>query len=241
MMNDSLSPEWRARLDNITGKRARIVIQHILAHGTITTEDLKNYGYNHPPRAIRDVRDQGIPLDKFSVKDGEGRTIAAYRLGNLEQTPTDQSSGRKNFSKSFKQALLIDHGAHCAICNVQLAGRYLQIDHRVPYAISGESIDQQIADYMLLCASCNRAKAWSCEHCANMITKNADICRVCYWASPLSYEHIALRVMRRVNVAWTSDDELAIYQRLQSEAQSTAISIQDHIKTILENYVKNSE
>ena len=73
-----------------------------------------------------------------------------------------------------------------------------------------------------------------------MSTKNADICRVCYWASPLSYEHIALRVIRRADIVWTSN-EVAIYQRLQSEAQSTTISIQDHIKTILENHVKNSE
>ena len=44
--------------ESITNKRAKIVIDHILKHGFITTEDLeKTYGYNHPPRAARDVRE----------------------------------------------------------------------------------------------------------------------------------------------------------------------------------------
>ncbi len=33
----------------ITGKRSRLVVDHILKHGSITTEDLENYGYKHPP------------------------------------------------------------------------------------------------------------------------------------------------------------------------------------------------
>lgn len=54
-------PEWF--LDHLraaTGRRSRIVIEHILKHGFITTEELsERYGYGHPPRAARDVREQG--------------------------------------------------------------------------------------------------------------------------------------------------------------------------------------
>lgn len=47
------------KLNSVTNKRPATVIQHILKHGYITTEELKDiYGYNHPPRAIRDVREQ---------------------------------------------------------------------------------------------------------------------------------------------------------------------------------------
>jgi hypothetical protein len=47
---------------SVTGKRPKTVIDHILKHGHITTEELKNkYGYDHPPRAARDVRELGIP------------------------------------------------------------------------------------------------------------------------------------------------------------------------------------
>lgn len=45
----------------VTAKRPRTVIDHILKHGYVTTEELKEqYGYDHPPRAARDVREQGI-------------------------------------------------------------------------------------------------------------------------------------------------------------------------------------
>ena len=41
---------------SITDKRPKTLIDHILTHGHITTEELKSiYGYNHPPRVARDV------------------------------------------------------------------------------------------------------------------------------------------------------------------------------------------
>ena len=52
------SDEFLKLLDSITAKRPKTVIQHILKHGFITSQELKDlYGYNHPPRAIRDVRE----------------------------------------------------------------------------------------------------------------------------------------------------------------------------------------
>ncbi|HNU03736.1 MAG TPA: HNH endonuclease, partial [Anaerolineae bacterium] len=78
-MND-LPPELIARCRAVTAKRPRTVIDHILTHGHITTEELKElYGYNHPPRAARDVREQGIPLETFRVTGSDGRKIGAYR------------------------------------------------------------------------------------------------------------------------------------------------------------------
>jgi len=58
--------EFLKLLKSVKAKRAKTVIDHILKHGQITTEELKDiYGYNHPPRAIRDVREQGIPVKTF--------------------------------------------------------------------------------------------------------------------------------------------------------------------------------
>ena len=52
--------EFLDLLESVTAKRPRTVIQHILEHGFITSEELKDtYGYNHPPRAVRDVREYG--------------------------------------------------------------------------------------------------------------------------------------------------------------------------------------
>ena len=63
-MND-LPRDFVEKCKSVTAKRPRTVIEHILTYGYITTEELKEkYGYNHPPRAARDVREQGIPLDE---------------------------------------------------------------------------------------------------------------------------------------------------------------------------------
>ena len=42
---------------SITAKRPKAVIDHILKHGHVNTDELKAlYDYNHGPRAARDVR-----------------------------------------------------------------------------------------------------------------------------------------------------------------------------------------
>ena len=148
------------------------------------TEDLeKTYGYNHPPRAARDVREAGIPLETFKTKSEDGKSIAAYRFGDITKIQRNRVEGRQVFSKDFKRVLYNARNGHCYICNGTLEERYLQIDHRVPYEISEDAVNFQqfISDYMLLCASCNRAKSWSCEHCEDWTkTKNSEICLRCY-------------------------------------------------------------
>jgi hypothetical protein len=53
MTPQAYPPEFLKLLESVDAKRPKTVIDHILKHGQITTEDLKNaYGYNHPPRAI---------------------------------------------------------------------------------------------------------------------------------------------------------------------------------------------
>lgn len=64
----NLPREFMKKCKAVTAKRPRTVIDHILKYGHITTEELKEkYGYNHPPRAARDVKEQGIPLEMFRV------------------------------------------------------------------------------------------------------------------------------------------------------------------------------
>jgi hypothetical protein len=123
----------------IRNKRARIVAEHILAHGSVTTEELATlYRYNHPPRAARDLRELGIPINTFKVKSRDGRTIAAYRFGDLAHLPTQLLTGRRTFPKQFKQRLIAHNGLCCAVCEAKLESRYLQIDHCVPYSVAGD-------------------------------------------------------------------------------------------------------
>lgn len=230
-----LTPEFIRLIETVTGKREKIVIAHIREHGSITTEELRTqYGYDHLPRAIKDVRDQGVPLERFSVKSSTNRTIAAYRFGNPARIHDNQLDGRKTFPKKFKLLLLDAVDNRCGMCGTRYESRYFQIDYRVPYGIAGEVHQNgDTNDYMLLCASCNRAKSWSCEHCVNWRDhKSSAICNKCYWANPQNYEHVAMQPIRRLEVVWSGDDVIN-YERVKALAETNGHKLPEYIKLIL--------
>lgn len=238
MSNDLLPTELVEKLRLVTGKRSRIVVEHILEYGFITTDDLEQkYGYKHPPRAVKDVRDQGIPIETYSVKSLDGRTIAAYRFGDLTTIRRGRIGGRSAFSKRFKEILFEQCGGHCAICNGSFAIRELQVDHRIPYEIAGD-VDYSTEDtsaYMLLCGSCNRVKSWTCEHCPNWQTKSPQECNDCYWTNPTQYNHIAMNPVRRTDILWEGASEVSLYDQLSTSAAQIKQSIPEHIKNLLKN------
>lgn len=217
----------------VEAKRARTVIDHILEHGIITNEELSDlYGYDHPPRAIRDVRENGIPLITHNVTSPKtGRRMGAYTFDDISKIKAGRVGGRKAFSKQFKQELIALYGSRDTITSEALDERYLQIDHRVPYEVAGDDggpLDPR--DFMLLDASSNRAKSWSCEHCDNFLTKhNPAICQACFWASPEDYSHIAETPSRRVELVWTGT-EVAAFERLKGAAKANGIELASYIK-----------
>jgi hypothetical protein len=225
----------------ITAKRPRTVIDHILKHGFITTQELKDeYGYNHPPRAARDVRELGIPVETYRVTGSDGRKIAAYRFGDLRKARFSRLHGRTAFSKELKRKLIKECGSICTIYLEKFTESELQIDHRVPYEVLGDEIekDEDPKHFMLLSGSANRAKSWSCEHCPNWLKlKNPAICRKCYWAFPDNYEHVAMRQVRRLDLLWT-EEEITIYNELKERAESLQKNMPVFVKEILERFVK---
>lgn len=236
MKKQDLSPEFIKKCKSVKAKRPKTVIDHILKHGFITTEELKEtYGYNHPPRAARDVREQGIPLDTFKVHGSDNRMIAAYRFGN----PSDirQLYGRTAFSKTFKKDLLKTHGNRCAIYLEEFPPDELQIDHRIPFQVMGEPTEKpgsnHLDSYMLLSPSANRAKSWSCEHCVNWSKlKKIDICMSCYWAFPEQYQHVAMRQIRRLDLLWQGP-EIEDYEQLKTLAGNLNMDLPKFVKEIL--------
>lgn len=237
MAHSGLPDEFLKLLESVKGRRSRIVVEHILEHGSITTEDLEQqYGYKHPPRAVADVRDQGVPIETFQTTSSAGQTIAGYRFGNPADAIKGQTGGRRNFPQRLKTELFEAQDGKCAICDQQYGRRYLQIDHRVPYRVAGEQREAFDAkDFMLLCRSCNRAKSWSCEHCPNGLeSKSATTCLTCYWASPDDYEHIATESERRVALVW-SGVETTDYDDLK---RHTDTSIQRYIKALLKRHLQ---
>jgi len=232
------SKRFLAALNAVTAKRPRTVIQHILEHGYITSQELKDvYGYNHPPRAVRDVREQGIPLVTYRTEGTDGRKIAAYRFGDPHDVGNtiSKSAGRTVLSKALKQALIDKYGARCFIYYETMEEHLLQVDHRVPYEIAGESDEKDIEQYMLLCPSANRAKSWTCEHCVNWTKKEPAFCVKCYWAHPEDYAHVAGKQQKAICVVFTGD-EIQDYNRLIEIAGIT--EAQKTIKRLIRDFVR---
>lgn len=242
MIEQRFTEEFIQQLKAVTNKRPKTVIEHILKHGYITTEELKSkYGYNHPPRAARDVREEGIPLETFRVKDSEGRSIGAYRFADPAKARFGVLEGRKIFSKAFKDKIISELGCKCTICLQSYEDRYLQVDHRIPYEVCGDSnANRQTTEYMLLCGSCNRAKSWSCEHCLNWLeSKTKKVCSICYWASPETYTHVALQEIRRLDIVWAGH-ETKDYDALRKRAKALHMEMPDYVKTALKRVKDHS-
>ena len=129
--------------------------------------------------------------------------------------------------------MISKYGCRCFIYLEELPEATLQIDHRVPFEIAGESETMLADEFMLLCGSANRAKSWSCEHCENWKSlKDREICLSCYWAYPENHTHIAMQQLRRVDLLWKGE-ETAQYERLKSEAAAAGIAIPDYVKDVL--------
>lgn len=240
-MQQKYPKEFLKLCRSVTAKRPKTVIDHILKYGHITTEELKEkYGYNHPPRAVRDVREHGIPLETYRVTGSDGRKIAAYRFGDVCKRIFRKLSGRTGLSKKTKAFLIDKYGCKCFIYLEDMDEGELQIDHRVPYELGGdgESIELNPDDFMLLSGSANRAKSWACEHCENwQILKKKEICLSCYWAYPGDYSHIAMRQIRRADLIWQGK-EIEQYERLKRDAKESGQTIPEFVKQIIEKAIK---
>lgn len=233
-----LPKSFLSKLNAVSAKRPKTVIQRIIKNGFVTTEELKGLGYEHAPRAARDVRELGIPLETFWTKDSSGRRIGAYRFGDpsLAGDKISKTKGRTVLSKALKKALIEKFGAKCFIYLQPMEERLLQVDHRIPYEIGGEQKAGKLDCYMLLSPSANRAKSWTCEHCPNWERKDASFCVKCFWAHPENYTHIAGHEQRQIVITFTGN-EIEDYNKLialvgVSKAEAT-------IKGLIEEYIKS--
>src|SRR5690606_31037711 len=190
----------------------------------------------HPPRAARHVREQGVPLETFRlVSNRTGRKIDAYRFADAADSKNGRIGGRTAFAKALKDALLERYGQFDALTAQPVEARYLQIDHRIPYEVAGDSShdENNLEAYMLLDASSQRAKSWSCEHCENWQSQRDEaVCGGCYWAFPEDYTHVAMRPVRRVDLQWDGS-EVASFDRLADEAKSKGVTLNALIKSKL--------
>lgn len=238
-MSKKTSADLIKAAKKITKKRPKTVIDHIIEFGFITTEELKEtYGYNHPPRAVRDVREEGIPLITYKVTGSDGRKIGAYKFGNPEDIERHKLGGRKTFSKAFKKKLIEKYGEKCAITSEYYEERYLQIDHRVPYEVASDNVgtENDPEKFMLITGTAQRQKSWSCEHCKNLLQeKSIKNCESCYWAYPEQYSHIEMQEIKFLQMVWKGKNEIEEYNKLKSLCGEKGLNLQDCIKDILKS------
>jgi hypothetical protein len=234
--------ELLAAVAKVTANRGKLLVNHIMKHGSVSTEDLETiYGLTDAASAARTVKDAGVPLVATTNKRKNGRRMVVYTFGDPSLIRGDRFQGRRAFAKGFKLALIEKYGPKCSLCSTPYEPRYLQIDHRIPYQIAGElgDVERLLEDYMLLCGSCQRSKSWSCEHCENWREgRQQEICRTCYWAMPEDYTHIALRDHRRLEIVWLGEEEVAEHTNLKELANENAVALPAYAKAALAEHVR---
>ena len=241
-----ISQEFYEKLMSVTGKRAKRVIEKIMKDGGCTTEEIKGMGYDHPPRAARDVREAGIPLKMTRISDKKtGKSVACYSFGDWEEQKGKNSlaktKGRNVLSDKLKQKLIEENGSKCALYGETFPENLLQTDHRIPFEIGGDPEDMMdTSKFMLLSPSANRAKSHACENCSNWNEKNVEMCTSCYYASPENYSHVAGVEERRLDIAFRTSD-IAIYDRIVQEAKNNNYTVQEAFKRIVSKSQNNNK
>lgn len=201
-------------------RRAAKALEILLEKGTVTTGDLSNAGYDHPPRAVRDLRDAGISLATEMVVI-DGRRMAQYSLTEI----IGAGANRKPIPKALRDQVIIDADNRCAVCGGYFKGRYLQADHRIPFAVGGDPDPFDETAFMALCSSDNRAKSRSCEQCPNWEYHDLSLCSTCYWHDPDNYSHVATKMERRFEVEIQGDD-VRLYDRWAEQAEMRGLTPQ---------------
>jgi hypothetical protein len=210
--------EW-ARKQKVS-LRARKALDFLLERGSVTTGELKAAGYDHPPRAIRDLKDAGFIVVSELVKV-DGVRMSRY---TLTDSMTANFAQRKPIPNASRKRLFEEHGYRCAVCGGVFITRMLQVDHRVPFHVGGDPDVFHTKDFMPLCGSDNRAKSMSCETCPNWELRNVETCRTCYWHDPENYQHVATVDERRLTIT-ARGEYVATMDALKAEAAAAGVTL----------------
>jgi len=135
--------DFLALLAKVTNRRAKIVIEHILEHGSITTEIWKRPTATAIHACVRDVREYVSRSYREDEKHG-GRASRSIGLGI---PPTSEKAGSAGGKRSQRHSNW-KSGRSTKMRYLRYALRtalICKIDHRVPYEIGGDAPDTHTA------------------------------------------------------------------------------------------------
>jgi hypothetical protein len=227
---------YEGLIPKLTSKRARIVLERILKDGSISTDELRQMGYSHPPRAAQDLKEAGVALRTVFTKrhPKTGNRMGSYVLDAPAPITEESFSGRGALPKNLEDKLYEAHGVCCNMDGFEHGRRVLQADHRIPFLVGGDPDGFDVGDWQVLCASHQRKKSFECENCGNSETRDLEQCRSCFWAFPEDYSHVALRDERRVTVIWAGE-EVEEYERLKDGARQRGLDIPTLVRERLDS------
>ncbi len=216
------------------GKRPRTMLELLMKKGEVSTYELGELGYDQAPRVAQDLKERGVRL---RVKNGRhpitGSRMAIYSLADDGEETPGSFTGRVAIPKAFREEILVHFKSRCNVCNTEYNGRSLQVDHRVPFLVGGESNEFDVRNFQALCNSHQRAKSWECEHCENRERRDVTICSTCYWAIPDGpFTHVAMREERRLDLTFVAS-EIKEYKNLEKAAKGLGRPISDVAKAAI--------
>lgn len=239
--------EYADEIYNKLYARGRKAIDALKENGIVTKYDLIRAGIapSQTARAIRDLKDHGIPIQALSrIKTPESSNpVVRYTFGDRRDIHSEWQDGRRLVPKGMKEKLIRVYGARCAYCGEKLEPRKLQVDHRLPVKYFGELSQKEKRNpqnYLLLCPECNRKKAEAVdEGCAKTCYKTDDmsIIKSCYWYDPINYTHVCMKPVRKLEIKWDESD-VDNYEALAKEAKKHGLSPQDLVKSMIEKLKK---
>lgn len=233
---DKLYPREKAAVDAIKNK------------GFFVKFDLEEVGLNpdQGARTIKDLQERGIPIMHMTrVKVPQSKNpVARYTYGDPKDIKPDWSHGRRMTPVGLKNRLIRANGAHCAYCGCELSPAQLQIDHKLPVKYFGELSETErnnLDNYQLLCAGCNRLKARAIdEGCAQTCYKTDDmkVIKSCYWYDPVYCTHVCMKPIKPVRLIWEGSKEQEELNKLTVLANKQGKSVQEVIKQAAIKLVK---
>ena len=222
--------------------RAKAAADLLMNKGIITKYDFEstNVPISQAPRAIRDLKDHGIPiktLERVNVPQSKSK-VSQYTFGDVADITVANKYGRMYNPTGMKDRLAKLHGNVCVFCGKELSGKDRELDHKLPVNIFGDlsPVERLNPDnYQLVCRKCNRLKREATSHGAFDDRQDGmEVVEHNYWYDPVQYrKNKSDSLFAQSIVIWNTNNDLRLYKEVSQYAKESNKSFQNSLKDIV--------